>query len=87
MSVFSQKGEDNFMKKASLKTRVRCHARFLMDMYQFFRKQEPDPGSFRFLTEKQVYRDCLESLKQNQIISDYNLSTGEILYEDPVCRK
>ena len=75
------------MKKISFKGKIRNHAKFLMDTYQFYRKQEPDPGSFLLFTEKQIVRDCLESLKQNQIISDYNLSTGEILYEDPVCRK
>ena len=75
------------MKNTALKSKIRKHVNFVMDSYQFYRKQKPDPGSFRFLTEKQVYRDCLESLKRNKIIFMYDLSTGEIFYEDPVCKK
>ena len=75
------------MKKITLKSKIRSHVNFVMDSYQFYRKQESDPGGLRFLTEKQVYRDCLESLKRNKIIFMYDLSTGEIFYEDMVCKK
>ena len=59
--------------------KIEQHAKEIMNMYRFYSKQEPNPGSFRFFTEKQCFRDCLESMKRNGLIVNYCLSTGEII--------
>ena len=61
--------------------KIEQHAKQMMRIYKDFARDAKvsSPGSFRFLTEKQCYRDCLESMKRNGLIRDYNLSTGEIL--------
>ena len=57
--------------------KIEQHAKQMMKIYQDFAR-ESSPGSFRFLTEKQCYRDCLESMKRNGLIRGYSLDTGEI---------
>ena len=61
--------------------KIEQHAKQMMEIYQNFAKdaKSSSPGSFRFVTEKQCYRDCLESMKRNGLIRDYDLKTGEIL--------
>ena len=57
--------------------KIQQHAKQMMKIYQDFAR-ESSPGSFRFVTEKQCYRDCLESMKRNGLIRGYDLSTGYI---------
>lgn len=59
--------------------KIEQHAKEIMKMYRFYSQQEPNPGSFRFFTEKQCFRDCLESMKRNGLIADYSLSSGVII--------
>ena len=58
--------------------KIEQHAKDLMNLYRNFSK-ESGPGDFRFVTEKQCYRDSLQSMKRNGLINDFDLSTGEIL--------
>ena len=57
--------------------KIQQHAKSMMSMYQNFAR-ESGPGDFRFVTEKQCYRDCLQSMKRHGLIRDYDLSTGYI---------
>ena len=55
---------------------IKRHAEFLMSEYRRFVRTAGD-DQWDFQKSIQAYRDALESLKQNGLIRNYNLETGE----------
>lgn len=59
------------------RARVLKTAKAIMSMYLSL-KEVLNNDHWAMATQSQGYRDCLEAMKRNDLISDYNLETGEI---------
>lgn len=60
--------------------KIEQHAHSVMSMYKTY-KTESRGSQWAFNTERQVCRDCLESMKRYGLIKDYDLHECKIYME------